>query len=99
MLCYPELRKCIIVELLILLYHPYPKIRKSAAEKLYISLISSEELCKCLFKDQSTANDALAILSGIEWTNKLRVITNNTIILGYWRIKTENIWKLQFAIT
>jgi len=60
-------------ELVTLLYHHYPKVRKEAAEKLYLALISSDELCKGIFKDKEAKENTMAILSSIEWTDKLRV--------------------------
>ena len=74
LLCYPSLQKSSVAELLVLLYHPYPKVRKEAAEKLYLTLISAEETSKGLFKDKTSMEETLAILSGTEWTDKLRVI-------------------------
>ncbi len=72
-LCYPEMRRECIAELLVLLYHPYPKVRKEAAEKLYVALISSEDMCKQQLKDKTATEEVMSILSGTEWTNKLRV--------------------------
>ena len=60
--------------MVILLYHQYPKVRKEAAEKLYLAFISSDELSKGLFKDEKVMEETMELLSNTDWTDKLRNI-------------------------
>lgn len=74
MLCYSALRRDAILDLVILLYHQYPKVRKEAAEKLYLALISSDELSKALFKDEKAMEETTELLANTDWSDKLRNI-------------------------
>ena len=61
-----------MTQLLRMLYHLYPRVRKTVSEKLYIfliSLLSYDEL----FSEEEDYNQILNILTQTNWTLKLNV--------------------------
>lgn len=68
--------------LLFLLYHNFPKIRKSAAEKLYTGLLTMEDY-STLIDCEEDYEKALEVLSETDWALPVAVLTEQTKVSFY----------------
>lgn len=68
--------------LLFLLYHNFPKVRKSAAEKLYTSLLTLEDY-SMLVDSEDAYEKALEVLSETDWALPVAVLTDQTKVQFY----------------
>ena len=76
-LCIKALRS-----LLFLLYHNFPKVRKSAAEKLYTSMLTMEDY-SMLIDSEEAYEQALEVLSETDWALPVAVLTEQTKVRFY----------------
>ena len=79
MLTYQTKELCIkaLRSLLFLLYHNFPKVRKSAAEKLYTSMLTMEDY-SMLIDSEEVYEQALEVLSETDWALPVAVLTEQT---------------------
>jgi len=79
MLTYQNKELCVkaLRSLLFLLYHNFPKIRKSAAEKLYTSMLTMEDY-SMLIDNEEAYEAALEVLSDTDWALPVAVLTEQT---------------------
>ena len=72
-----ELSAKALRSLLFLLYHNFPKVRKSAAEKLYTSLLTIEDYSSMIASEEAY-EEALEVLSETDWALPVAVLTEGT---------------------
>ena len=72
-LCHKGLRS-----LLFLLYHGFPKVRATAAEKLYTSLIAMEECELIVPGGEDDLDEACNMLSETDWSLPTKVLKEST---------------------
>lgn len=73
MTAYKVLIRPCLKSLIFLLYHGYPKVRKTASEKLYTFLITldDEESIELAGGSEDQRDQALMILTETNWTSKI----------------------------
>eukprot|EP00002_Diphylleia_rotans_P026864 TRINITY_DN5373_c0_g1_i2.p1 TRINITY_DN5373_c0_g1~~TRINITY_DN5373_c0_g1_i2.p1 ORF type:complete len:124 (-),score=27.95 TRINITY_DN5373_c0_g1_i2:172-543(-) len=69
LLVFPSIRTNCLQQLFILLCHKFPKIRKHAADQLYLRLLTLEE---CV--PEESFEDILMILSSTSWLEPVPVV-------------------------
>ena len=72
---YKELFKPALRSLLIMLFHSFPKVRKSTAEQLYTYLIEQEEVAE-VFESEEMYWKATEVLSETNWTVPLKELSS-----------------------
>ena len=80
MLAYQNKDLCIkaLRSLLFLLYHNFPKVRATAAEKLYTSLIAMEEYDLIVPGGEDDYDGACDMLSETDWSLPTKVLKEST---------------------
>ncbi|CAI2368352.1 unnamed protein product [Moneuplotes crassus] len=68
---FDEIKEKSLRSLLLMLFNPFPKVRKLVAENLYNYLLTFEEPTE-LFPDEDTYDEAIILLSETEWGDKLK---------------------------
>ncbi|XP_061080401.1 tubulin-specific chaperone D isoform X2 [Conger conger] len=66
-----EIRKAVLFQLLLLLCHPFPVIRKTTASQVYEMLLTYDDVI-----DPSVLDDVMAQLSDTNWEEDLSVVRN-----------------------
>ena len=72
---FKELFKPGVRSLLLMLFHSFPKVRKSTAEKLYTYLIEQEEVAE-VFENEEMYWKATEVLSETNWTVPLKELSS-----------------------
>jgi hypothetical protein len=80
MLAYQNKELCIkaLRSLLFLLYHSFPKVRATPAEKLYTSLLSMEEFDLLVPGGEDDYDLACDMLSETDWSLPTKVLKEST---------------------
>lgn len=72
-----------IKTLLFLLYHTFPKVRITAAEKLYAGLNTMDEYDHIIPGGEDAYDEANELISETDWSGDVKVITKETKVKMY----------------
>lgn len=75
-----DVRKKILVQLLILLCHPFPVIRKTTASQVYEMLLTYDDV----IDDEQVLTDVMAVLSDTNWENDIATVRTQRNQLCDW---------------
>ena len=80
MLAYQDQELCIkaLRSLLFLLYHTFPKVRDTTAQKLYTSLLSLEEYEMIVPGGEDDYDEAVDMISETDWSLPTKVLREST---------------------
>ena len=80
LLSYKDQELCIkaLRSLLFLLYHNFPKVRDTTAQKLYTSLLSMEEYELLVPGGEEAYDEAIDMISDTDWSLPTKVLREST---------------------